>query len=116
MKVVKADAPLRAIGQAVEEVALRTGFTVIRNLGSHGIGHALHEEPKFVPSFDHPQETRTLQQGTVLTLEPFLTTGDPIAKEGDDGWTLRNVPGSLTAQYEHTVVVTRGKPLVLTQP
>ncbi len=114
MKAARAGAQVRSIGQAVEEVAAKTGFTIIRNLGSHGIGRQLHEEPEFVPSFDNPQEQRVLAQGTVMTLEPFLTTGDAIASQSSDGWTLCNRMGSITAQYEHTIVVTRNRPLVLT--
>ncbi len=108
--------PLRNIGRAIEETATRAGFGLIRNLGSHGIGRALHEEPKFVPGFDDPKDRRLLHDGMVLTIEPFLTDGRERASTGRDGWTLLNDPGTTTVQFEHTIVVTRKKPLVMTLP
>ena len=107
---------LRNIGRAIEETATRAGFGLIRNLGSHGIGRSLHEEPKFVPGFDDPNDERVLHDGMVLTIEPFLTNGREQAKTAKDGWTLLNKPGTTTVQFEHTIVVTRKKPLVMTLP
>lgn len=107
---------LRNIGRAIEETATRAGFGLIRNLGSHGIGRSLHEEPKFVPGFDDPNDDRFLHDGMVLTIEPFLTNGREQAKTAKDGWTLLNKPGTTTVQFEHTIVVTRKKPLVMTLP
>ena len=107
---------LRNIGRAIEETATRAGFGLIRNLGSHGIGRSLHEEPKFVPGFDDPNDERFLHDGMVLTIEPFLTNGREQAKTAKDGWTLLNKPGTTTVQFEHTIVVTRKKPLVMTLP
>ena len=111
----KAGAKVRNLGRAIEAEARRGGFGVIKNLGSHGIGRALHEEPKFIPGYDEPKETRLLTKGLVMTLEPFVTTGEPIASQAADGWTLKNLPGSWTAQFEHTLVVTEGRPIILTQ-
>jgi methionyl aminopeptidase len=111
----KTGARVRHLGRAMEAEARRSGFGVIKNLGSHGIGRALHEEPKFIPGYDEPKETRVLTKGLVVTLEPFVTTGDAIASQATDGWTLKNLPGSWTAQYEHTLVITDGRPIILTQ-
>ncbi len=108
--------PVRHIGRSIERTASRAGFDVIRNLGSHGIGRSLHEEPKFVPGFDDPKERRTLENGLVLTIEPFLTNGDDTTTTAKDGWTLLNRPGSTTVQFEHTIVVTRANALVMTLP
>ncbi len=116
LDVVRAGAPVRALGAAIEDVARRYGLGVIRNLGSHGIGRSLHEEPKFVPGFDDPNEQRTLEEGQVIALEPFVTTGLPSVTTAADGWTLLNRPGSITAQFEHTLVVTSRRPLLLTLP
>ncbi len=107
---------LRVIGRAIETTANRAGFGVIRNLGSHGIGRSLHEEPKFVPGFDDPDDERLLHDGMVLTIEPFLTNGREQAATARDGWTLLNEPGTTTVQFEHTVVITRKRPLVMTLP
>ena len=107
---------LRNIGRAIEDTATKAGFGLIRNLGSHGIGRSLHEEPKFVPGFDDPDDQRFLHDGMVLTIEPFLTNGREQALTAKDGWTLLNEPGTTTIQFEHTIVVTRKKPLVMTLP
>jgi methionyl aminopeptidase len=100
------------VGRAVEGRARRSGFSVVANLYGHGIGRALHEAPS-VPSFDDGQRL-LLWEGLVLAVEPFLSTGADRVVEGADGWTLRTVDGSLVAQYEHTMVVTAGEPIVLT--
>lgn len=112
----RAGRPLNVIGAAIEGVATRSGLTIIRNLGSHGTGGALHEAPAFIPSYYDPRDKRVLRENTVMTIEPFLSTGATHADEGDDGWTLLTGEGYLTAQYEHTIVITKGKPIVLTLP
>lgn len=116
MKKAKAGAPLNHIGKAVETVAKKSGLRVIRDLCSHGVGRALHEEPGQIPSFFDPRDRRALHKGLVITIEPFLTNGPSWVAEADDGWTLCTAPGSITAQYEHTMVITDGKPIVLTLP
>ena len=113
-KVARAGAKLSLIGRAIERVARESGLNVIRNLGSHGVGRALHEAPEFIAPFEDPNDRRRLHEGAVITIEPFLTTGRGHAEEGDDGWTLLGSPGSWTAQYEHTLLITRGRPIVLT--
>ena len=114
MRRARAGRPIRGVGKAMQTVAKRAGFGVIRNLGSHGLGHSLHEEPTFVPGFDDKSERRKFHRGMVLTLEPFLTTGREHAETASDGWTLMNIDGSRTAQFEHTIVVTKSQPIVLT--
>lgn len=113
---VRAGRELRVIGRTVEEVARSTGFQVIRNLGSHGVGRKLHEEPSFIPGFEDPRDRRRFHEGMVITVEPFLTTGKSLVREGRDGWTLLNRRGSLSAQYEHTIIVTRDTPIITTIP
>lgn len=105
--------PLRHIGRAVERRARRHGFSVLRNLCGHGTGRGLWEPPS-VPGVEDRRDTTTLWEGLVLAIEPFLTTGAQWAHEADDGWTLRT-PGHLSAQFEHTVVVTNGAAMVLTR-
>lgn len=113
MAAARAGQPLRRIGSAVERRARKHGFHVIANLCGHGVGRGLHEAPS-VPSFDNPGDPTRLWEGLVLAIEPFLSTGATYAVEDADGWTLRTPDASLAAQYEHTVVVTAGQPLVLT--
>ncbi len=106
--------PLREIGRTIEKQAKAAGFTVIRDLCSHGVGRALHEDPEFIPGYDDPKERRTLRLGQVITIEPFLTTGNSWVETASDGWTLYNRAGSRSAQYEHTLVITKGRPLIMT--
>jgi methionyl aminopeptidase len=112
MDAARAGRPLREVGRAAESWARRSGFSVVGNLYGHGIGRALHEAPS-VPSFDDGQRL-VLWEGLVLAVEPFLSTGAGQVMEDADGWTLRTTDRSLVAQYEHTMVVTAGAPLVLT--
>jgi methionyl aminopeptidase len=114
MAAARAGRPLRRIGRAVQRCARRRGFTVLANLAGHGVGGFLHEPPR-VPSVEDPADRTVLWEGLVLAVEPFLSTGATHAVEDTgDGWTLRTADGSLAAQFEHTIVVTRGRPLVLT--
>jgi methionyl aminopeptidase len=113
MAVARAGRPLRHLGRAVERRARRSGFTVVENLCGHGVGRHIHEEPS-VPSVEHRLDRTTLWEGLVLAIEPFLSTGADEVFTDADGWTLRTPDGSRTAQFEHTVVVTSGEPIVLT--
>lgn len=112
MEAAQPGARLRDLGHAVEERALRHGFCVIRNLCGHGIGRGLHEPPS-VPSVDDGQRM-VLREGLVLAIEPFLSVSSNHVVDDPDGWTLRTSDGSLVAQFEHSIVVTREGPLVLT--
>ncbi len=112
MGAARAGRTLRDNGRAVQLRARQSGFHVVKNLYGHGTGRALHEAPS-VPSFDDGQRL-VLWEGLVLAIEPFLSTGSDRVVDDPDGWTLRTSDGSLVAQYEHTVVVRRGQPLVLT--
>lgn len=104
---------LNEIGRAMENEARKNGLTVIHNLCSHGVGRALHEEPDQIPGYYDKKDRRLLQEGTVITVEPFVSTGARNVIDSGDGWTLVN-PRHFTAQYEHTIVITRGKPLIMT--
>lgn len=105
---------LSAIGKAVERVTRPAGYRIIRELGGHGVGRGLHEPPHAVPHYFNRQARDRLREGMVLTLEPFLTSGKPHIRKAADGWTLRTVDGALAVQFEHTVVITRGKPVLVT--
>lgn len=109
-------AKLNRIGRAIEAEARRNGFTVIENLGSHGVGRALHEEPKFIAGYYEKRDKRILRENQVITIEPFISSGAHEVVDNGDGWTLVTSPGIFTAQYEHTLVITKGKPLIMTLP
>jgi methionyl aminopeptidase len=112
LDAARAGQPLRHIGRAVERRARRHGFSVIENLQGHGTGRDLWERPS-VPGIEDRSDPTVLWEGLVLAIEPFLSTGATWADEAEDGWTLLT-PGYLSAQFEHTVVVTNGAPLVMT--
>ncbi len=114
MKVARAGVKLNEIGRAVEKVAKDRGYTIIKNLCSHGVGRSLHEEPRVIPSFYDPRDTRMLTKNLVITIEPFLSTGAWSVSEAKDGWTLQTPPQFRSAQYEHSMIITDGDPIVLT--
>jgi methionyl aminopeptidase len=109
----RAGVRVNEIGRAVEREVRRRGFSVIKGLSGHGVGRTIHEEPT-VPNYYDPFQTDVLTEGLVLTIEPMISAGSTQVVEDDDGWTLRTRDGSLSAHYEHTLVITRGEPIVLT--
>jgi methionyl aminopeptidase len=107
-------ARLAEIGERIEKFADKGGYTLIRNLASHGVGRALHEDPETIPTWADRSERRRLHEGQVFTIEPFLSCGASEAQDTDDGWTLIADCPAPTVQYEHSLVVTRNGPLILT--
>jgi len=108
-----AGAPVRAISEAVARAAGAHGVSVLDGLGGHGIGRTIHEEPS-VPNVPDLADDTVLHAGMVITIEPILGAGGPGIVEGGDGWTIKTADGALAAHTEHTIVVTDGRPLVLT--
>lgn len=113
---VKAGAKLNRIGHAIEQFARKNRYTLIRNLASHGVGNALHEEPSNLTTWYEPDDKRVMHDGLVFTIEPFLSMGGEWAAETGDGWTLISTPDAPTVQYEHTMVVTKRGAMIVTQP
>lgn len=116
MSKAYAGAPVNGIGRAIQKEAQKAGYTVIKNLGSHGIGESLHEEPKFIPGYYDKKDKRLLEKGMVITIEPFVATKTEWVEELEDGWTLVNEDGEFSAQYEHTMIITDDEPIILTIP
>jgi methionyl aminopeptidase len=112
--VATAGAPLNRIGATVERVADRAGAAVCEDLLGHGIGRSIHEDPP-VPNLYVAELDEALVEGLVLTIEPMLSAGSGEVAEAGDGWTIRTADGALSAHAEHTLVITRGAPIVLTQ-
>src|SRR5579864_1667257 len=110
----KAGRPLNVIGQAVEREARRRGFTILRDMCGHGVGRRLHESPRAVPMYDERRLKTRLTEGLVITIEPFLSNGAHRTVTGKDGWTIRTPNGQLSAQYEHTIVIMKDRPLLVT--
>ena len=111
--VARAGFRVSEIGYVVEREVRRSGFSVIRELGGHGIGRTIHEPPR-VPNFADPEARGILTEGLVITVEPIIAAGSGRAIAEKDGWTVRTADRSPSAHYEHTLVITNGRPLVLT--
>jgi|ERR1700722_8861319 len=101
------------IGRAVEHEVRRRGFRVIHELGGHGVGRTIHEEPS-VPNYADPAARHLLTEGLVITIEPIIAAGSGNVALDRDGWTVRTADGSLSAHYEHTIVITKREPILLT--
>src|SRR3954447_12944111 len=102
------------IGHAVQRVAEDAGYGVVRELVGHGIGTRFHEEPQ-VPNYGAPKRGPRLLEGMTLAIEPMITVGSPVTKTLSDKWTVVTADGSLSAHFEHTVVITANGPRILTQ-
>jgi len=101
------------VGAAVEEFVTKRGFSVVRELTGHGIGRTIHEEPT-IPNWADPTHRTWLEEGMVITLEPIISAGSGESFEAGDGWTVKTADGALAAHFEHTMVVRKGTPLLLT--
>ena len=101
------------IGRSVEREVRRRGFQVVKELGGHGIGRTIHEPPA-VPNYPDISAQHKLTEGLVITIEPIVAAGTGNVMLDKDGWTYRTADGSLSAHYEHTIVITRGEPVLLT--
>ena len=114
LHAAKAGNLLNGIGRTVHTEARKRGYNVIYDLTGHGIGRGLHEHPKEILNFYDPNDKRVLHNGLVLAIEPFLTTGVGRVVEETDGWSLRTMDRAIAAQFEHTIVVTKNEPIILT--
>lgn len=115
--VARAGAPINGVGKAIQHTAKSHGFKVIKNLAGHGTGRNLHEdEPGDIVSYYDRGDTRRFQLGQVVAIEPFLSTRSSYATESEDGWTLVGHPANFSAQYEHTMIITKGAPIIATLP
>jgi len=113
MLVARAGFRVSEIGRLVEREVRRNGFSVIRDLGGHGIGRTIHEPPR-VPNYPDPEARQILTEGLVITVEPIIAAGSGESFVAPDGWTVRTADGRPSAHYEHTLVVTKGEPILLT--
>lgn len=114
IREVKPGVRLNAVGRSIERFAAANGYSLVRNLASHGVGRSLHDEPAEIPTWYEPDDRRTISEGLVFTIEPFLSLGADWVDERDDGWSLYPAMLEPTVQYEHTLVATRRGPVVLT--
>jgi len=115
IRVVRPGARLGDIGAAIEEIAKREGCSVVRDFGGHGVGRSMHCEPH-VPHHGRAGTGLRLKAGMVFTIEPMINLGRAEVDQDDDGWTVRTRDGSLSAQFEHSVLVTHDGVEILTLP
>lgn len=101
------------IGSVIQKYAESNGYGVVREYTGHGIGREMHDG-LIVPHFGKEGKGQRIREGMVFTIEPMINEGAPGCKIDDDGWTARTADGSLSAQYEHTLAITKNGPEILT--
>jgi len=114
IREVKPGATLGDIGHAIQKVAQRDGFSIVRDYCGHGIGKVYHEDPQ-VLHYGQPGQGVRLKPGMVFTIEPMINQGTPEWRELNDGWTIVTKDGKLSAQFEHTSAITEEGPLILSR-
>ncbi|MEH7549565.1 MULTISPECIES: type I methionyl aminopeptidase [Bacillaceae] len=114
LKKVKPGARITGMGKVVHQVARQHGLTVVLNLTGHGIGRTIHEEPEYIYNYNETSDHGLLKEGMVIAFEPFISTHDEEVFQLDDGWTFVTEQ-SFVAQYEHTLIVTKDGPVILTK-
>jgi methionyl aminopeptidase len=112
---IKGGVRISDIGHLIETEAKKRGYNVIKNLTGHGIGKSLHEEPTEIANYRDRFNSARFKKNAVVAIETFITTSSTYAETLNDGWTMVGNKGGFMAQHEHTIVVTDGKPIVLTE-
>ncbi len=109
-----AGTPINEISKIIEQEVRQHGYTIIKNLCSHGVGKCLHAFPKNILNYHNAEETIVLEEGMFLAWEPYVSSGATRAIGTDNDWNLTTHDQSEVAQFEHTILVTNGKPEILT--
>ena len=112
---IKGGVRIADIGFLMETEAKKRGYRVIKNLTGHGTGRSLHEEPNEIANFRDKFNHKRFRKNSVVAIETFIATTSTYAETLQDGWTMVGNKGGFMAQHEHTIVVTDGKPIVLTE-
>lgn len=112
---IKGGVKIADIGHLMETEAKKRGFMVIKNLGGHGVGRSLHEQPHDLLNYKNRHDSRRFKKNSVVAIETFISTTSTYTSELHDGWTMVGNKGGYMAQHEHTIVVTDGQPLILTE-
>ena len=112
---IKGGVRIADIGYLIESEAKKCGYKVIKNLTGHGIGRSLHEEPKDVLNYRDRFNLARFKKNAVVAVETFISTVSTFAETLHDGWTMVGNKGGFMAQHEHTIIVTDGKPIILTE-
>ena len=112
---IKGGVRISDIGHLIEDEAKKSGFRVIKNLGGHGIGRSLHEHPDELLNYKNRFDQRRFKKNSVVAIETFISTTSTYADTLNDGWTMIGNKGGYMSQHEHTIVVTDGRPIILTE-
>jgi len=112
---IKGGVKIAEIGRLIETEAKKAGYRVIKNLVGHGVGRSLHEAPKEIPCFYDRFNLDRFKKNSIVAIETFISTRATYAYNKGDGWTLVTNDGSFVAQHEHTIMITDGQPVILTQ-
>jgi methionyl aminopeptidase len=115
IEAAKPGNPINEIGRAIQNYAEEQGFGVVKDFVGHGIGEQFHTDLQ-ICHYYHPRQTRELEVGMVFTIEPMITAGSWRARMWDDGWTAVTTDGGRTAQFEHTILITKDGAEILTTP
>ncbi|MDQ0231221.1 type I methionyl aminopeptidase [Metabacillus malikii] len=102
------------IGHAIQSYVEGEGFSVVRDFTGHGIGKTIHEAPTIL-HYGEPNKGLRIKEGMVFTIEPMVNVGSWESKMDDNGWTARTIDGKLSAQFEHTIAITKDGPIILTK-
>lgn len=114
ISIIKGGVKISEVGRIIERTAKDKGYKVIKNLGGHGVGRGLHEEPDCILNYYDRYEHRRFKKNSIVAIETFITTDSTSVNTMKDGWTLVGNKGGLCVQHEHTVLVTSDKPIILT--
>lgn len=112
---IKGGVKIADIGFIIETEAKKRGFKVLKNLAGHGVGLSLHEEPENILNYRVKENRERFRKNTTVAVETFISTRSTYAIEQEDGWTLVGDKGGYVTQHEHTLLVTDGKPVILTE-
>lgn len=115
IKFAKDGARLHDVSAAVQRYVEQFGYGVVRELCGHGIGREMHEDPE-VPNYGTPGTGMRLREGMTIAVEPMITLGDRAVYQHDDGWTVSTKDGKPASHYEHTILITKNDPIILTIP
>jgi len=115
INTIKGGVKINEIGSLIEKEAKRNGYKVIKNLGGHGVGGGLHEQPDGILNYRDRLDQRRFRKNTVVAIETFITTDSSLALETADGFTMIGDKGGFAVQHEHTIVVTDRQPIILTE-
>lgn len=112
---IKGGVRISDIGFLIETEAKKKGYKVIKNLTGHGVGRSLHEAPHEIANYRDRFNVTRFKKNSVVAIETFISTTSTYAETMKDGWTMVGNKGGFMAQHEHTIVVTEGKPIILTE-